>query len=80
VIPTDYKPIDCGLHSAYELLIMQQRRCRLDWSDAAGTVHLEVVVPTDLYTRHGAEFMAATDSGGVLHEIRLDRIRHCTPT
>ena len=77
--PTDYKPIDCGLHSTYELLIMQHRSCRLGWHDANGTVHIQVVTPTDLYTRDGEEFMVVADTNGVTQEIRLDRLRHCTP-
>lgn len=77
--PTDYKPIDCGLHSTYELLIMQQRNCRLGWHDAAGTVHTLIVTPTDLCTRNSEEFMVMTDTTGRTHEIRLDRIQHCTP-
>jgi Rho-binding antiterminator len=79
VKPTDYKPVDCGLHSGYELLIMQRRCCTLDWRDAAGRVRIQVVTPTDLHTRNGAEFMEVTDAAGMTLEIRLDRIQHCTP-
>ena len=78
--PTDYKPIDCALHSTYELLIMQQRNCRLGWHDAAGTAHTLIITPTDLRTRNSEEFMVVTDTTGMTHEIRLDRIQHCTPT
>jgi len=77
--PTDYKPIDCGLHSEYELLIMQHRNCTLAWKDAAGSAHIQLVTPTDLYTRNSEEFMVVTDTAGVTHAIRLDRIRHCNP-
>jgi Rho-binding antiterminator len=77
--PTNYKPVDCGLHSEYELLIMQRRSCRLGWHDIEGTRHTRVVTPTDLYTRNSEEFMRVTDAGGVSLEIRLDRIRYCTP-
>lgn len=79
VNPTDYQPVDCGLHSAYELLVLQHRSCTLDWYDAAGTLHSLVVTPTDLYTRNGEEFMAVTDNRGAAHAIRLDRIRRCEP-
>jgi len=77
--PTDYKPVDCGLHSEYERLIIQRRSCKLGWQDASGTVHIQVVTPTNLYTRTSEEFMVVTDAAGVTHAIRLDRIRHCTP-
>lgn len=78
--PSGYRPVDCGLHSSYELLIMQHRSCRLDWYDATGAMHTRIVVPTDLYTRNSEEFMIVTDAAGVTHTIRLDRIRHCTPS
>lgn len=76
---TDYQPVHCGLHSEYELLVLQRRSCRLDWSDAAGTMRSLIVTPTDLYTRNSAEFMSVTDRLGEVHEIRLDRIRRCEP-
>ena len=55
--PTDYTPIDCGLHSEYELLIMQHRNCTLTWKDATGSAHIQLVTPTDLYTRNSEAFM-----------------------
>ncbi|MEN8204664.1 MAG: transcriptional antiterminator, Rof [Pseudomonadota bacterium] len=72
---TDYTPIDCGLHSQYELAILQHRKLRLSWCDADGTGHIETVTPTDLLTRNREEFMVVTGEHGVEHEIRLDRIK-----
>ena len=77
--PTDYTPVDCGLHSAYELLVMQRRSCLLGWRDAPGNEYRQVVTPTDLFTRNREEYLRVIDADGVTHNIRLDRVRHCTP-
>jgi Rho-binding antiterminator len=72
--PTDYKPIDCGLYSEYELAIMHGDRLRLSWRDPEGNAHIGNVIPTDLRTRNGAEFLIATGQEGITLVIRLDRI------
>jgi len=72
--PTDYTPIDCRLYSEYELAIMHGKRLRVSWRDAEGPPRMEVLVPVDLRTRQGEEFLVAIDSRGAEREIRLDRI------
>lgn len=72
--PTDYTPIDCALYSEYELAIMHKTRLQISWRDAQGSPRLEVLVPVDLRTRSGEEFLVAVDSLGAEREIRLDRI------
>jgi len=69
-----YKPIACSLHSEYELAIMQRLQLRLSWIDAHGQEHIGNLLPLDLYTRDRAEYLAARNSDGHQHEIRLDRI------
>jgi Rho-binding antiterminator len=76
--PTDYAPIDCGLYSEYELAIMHHDRLRLSWRNPGGNVHIGTVIPTDLRTRNGAEFMIVTGQDGETFTIRLDRILHFT--
>ncbi len=71
---TDYKPIDCGLYSEYEVAILHHHRLRLSWRDRSETVHIEVVTPNDLRTRKGEEFLVVTGQDGRQQEIRLDRI------
>ena len=71
---TDYTPVDCGLHSRYELAIMQHQQVRLSWQ-AEATLHTETVLPTDLVTRNGEEFLRITRAGGNSLDIRLDHIR-----
>ena len=75
---TDYRPIDCGLHSQYELAILQRRELKLRWCDVEGSIHIESVTPVDLLTRNHEEFMVVSDKHGMEHEIRLDRIK-CLP-
>jgi transcriptional antiterminator Rof (Rho-off) len=76
---TDYTPVDCGLHSSYELAIMQHQLVRLSWLDNEASVHTETVLPTDLVTRNGEEFMRITRAGGDSLDIRLDHIRRFEP-
>jgi Rho-binding antiterminator len=71
---TDYRPVDCALHSAYELAILQRRRIRLDWLDGTAERRSETVLPVDLVTRRGEEFLVVRQADGCRADIRLDRI------
>lgn len=77
---TDYTPVDCGLHSEYELACMHQDRLKLSWRDAAGEVHIETIIPLDLRTHNSEEFMVVAGTDGTELEIRLDRITHFSRT
>ena len=72
--PTDYRPIDCSLYSEYELAVMHGKRLRICWRDAQGSPRIEVLIPIDLRTRQGEEFLVVKDHNGFEREIRLDRI------
>lgn len=76
---TDYTPIDCGLHSEYELAIMRRQALRLTWRDTQDTVHIGIYRPLDLHTRDGEEFMVVADTDGTQSQIRLDYIMSCNP-
>lgn len=76
----DYQPVDCGLHSRYELWIMHGRTLSLAWEDAQGHGHQVVAKPLDLVTRDGAEFLVLEPVAGAPQHLRLDRIRHAQPT
>ncbi len=71
---TDYKPVDCGLHSEYEAAIVQHRRLRVSWTDPSGQTHIGILRPLDLVTRQHAEFMLAETHDHHNIEIRLDYI------
>jgi transcriptional antiterminator Rof (Rho-off) len=71
---TDYTPIDCNLHSEYELAIIQGRRLRISWSDQNGRYHTGVLKPCDLHTRNHEEFLVVENLQGQRLVIRLDLI------
>ena len=72
---TDYTPIDCGLHSEYELAIMQRRKIGLTWRDSQEE-HRDTVLPEDIHTRNHAEYLVFGTEDGRQLEIRLDHILH----
>jgi len=72
---TDYIPIDCAVHSGYELAIMRRQRLRLAWLGDDSIIHIKTVTPTDLRTLNHEEFMDVTDEQGDTYSIRLDRIQ-----
>ena len=71
---TDYQPIECGLHSQYELAIMRSQSIWLRWKDSDGETHEEHVQPFDLITQNHEEFLLAKTSHGDTVKIRLDHI------
>jgi len=59
---------------------MHRRRLRLAWRGAQGRVHVQVLLPRDLVTRDGAEFLVAGASPrDDPLELRLDRLLEATP-
>jgi len=70
----DYRPIDCGLYSEYELAIIRRRPLHLVWAEG-NVIFDRIVLPRDLETRDGAEYLHAEYETGELLTIRLDRIR-----
>ena len=71
---TDYRPIDCGRYSELELAILHRRRLHLLWCEG-NVLHRQRVLPLDLETREGEEFLHFLDQAGRRRRIRLDRIR-----
>jgi len=70
----DYKPIECGLHSEYELAIMHKSKIQLTWIDENEQQHSESTEPVDLVTKNKQEFLKLYTSNNILLEIRLDKI------
>ena len=70
-----YTPIDCGAYSKLEVAILRRWRLRVTWRDEQGQSHLDILMPRDLETRAGAEYLIA-ESGDhrEAERIRLDRI------
>jgi len=71
---TDYQPIACGLYSQYELAIMRRTPLTLSWRGNDGLSHLETLLPEDLQTCNGEEFLVARSGSGKQFRVRLDRI------
>ncbi|MGM0593686.1 MAG: transcriptional antiterminator, Rof [Pseudomonadota bacterium] len=73
-----YKPVACAVHSAYEVAIMRRRPLQLVWHEVA-EIRREVVLPQDLQTRGGAEYLIARREDGSILRLRLDRIDSASP-
>lgn len=73
-----YRPIDCALHSRYELAAMHRQPLHIRWRDQHGDRQARLT-PLDLQVRDGAEYLLARAAGGAVCRIRLDRIRSAEP-
>lgn len=76
---TDYRPIACALYSQYEVAVLHRTPLRLRWRDPVGVVHVEVLMPEDLETRNGEEFLLARTPAGEPRRVRLDRLATVSP-
>jgi transcriptional antiterminator Rof (Rho-off) len=75
---TDYRPIDCDLHSRYEEAIVLRRLLQLRWHTSEGSVRDEVVKPLDILASAGEEFLIVRDAGHNELRLRLDYILSAT--
>lgn len=73
-----YEPISCDVYSQLELAIMHRARLRLTWREG-NVCYTQPVVPTDLETRDGEEFLHCRLPSGEDARIRLDRIDRMEP-
>ncbi len=76
---SDYQPIPCEIYDRYERAILHRDRLRLSWRDDTGQAHLETVVPEDLQTCAGEEFLLGHTLDGAPRRVRLDRILEAVP-
>lgn len=70
----DYQPIACIDHERLEFAVLRRQRLLLRWQDEAGTVREAVVLPIDVATRQGAEWLSYREADGPEAVLRLDRI------
>lgn len=75
---TDYTPIDCRTYGEFERAIIARQPLRINWRDADGMDHLEILMPLDLETCQGEEFLHARNDRGDRLRLRLDLIRHAS--
>jgi Rho-binding antiterminator len=69
-----YEPIACGLHENYQFAVIKRAALDLSWLADDGSVQQGRLLPLDVYTREGAEYLSARTGDGELLVIRLDRI------
>ena len=69
---TDQRPIDCGLHSEYELAVMHSTYLRITWHQPDGQPQVDILIPRDLQTGNHEEFLIAEQADGQRLHLRLD--------
>jgi len=71
----DYVPIACAAHERLEFAVLRRRHLQLTWLGEDGrTQFSERVLPRDVATRDGAEWLTIERPGGDSEVVRLDRI------
>lgn len=73
-----YRPISCDVYSRFELAIMHRQRLHLTWREG-NVVFAQLVLPTDLETVAGEEFLHCRLPSGTTARIRLDYIDRMEP-
>jgi len=69
----DYQPIACMQHEQLELSVLRRIPLMLAYR-LEGQDRVEKVMPLDVATRDGAEWLKFRGKDGGVEEIRLDRI------
>lgn len=70
----DYLPIACADHERLEFAVLRRQHLQLTWLGEDGTQVCERVLPLDVATRAGAEWLTFRRAGGTTEVVRLDRI------
>jgi len=70
---TPYRPISCDVYSELELAILRRRPLQVVWHEA-NVSYTRTLVPVDLETKGGVEFLHYRCSSGEAGRIRLDYI------
>jgi Rho-binding antiterminator len=69
-----YIPVECGVHSEYELAIMHKTMLKLVWNDQHGNQRQASLIPVDIRTMDKKEYLIARTPEGDSEQIRLDKI------
>lgn len=70
---SDYQPIACAQHERLEFSVLRKIPLRLGFVEQGEHKH-ETVLPLDINTRNGAEWLKFRRKDGSETEIRLDAI------
>lgn len=76
---TDYKPIPCAFHERLEFAVLRRQKLKLQLLQVAGRNAEEIALPTDVFTRDGAEWIDLVWSDGSTGRVRLDAILRAEP-
>lgn len=74
----DYVPIPCAFHERLEFAVLRRQRLRLCYRAEAGLTET-LVLPLDVATRGGAEWLSFQAESGPSQVIRLDAIVSAEP-
>jgi Rho-binding antiterminator len=75
---TSYLPISCDIYSELEVAILHRNRLHLTWHDG-NVCYTQAVLPLDLETDAGEEFLHCLLASGERMRVRLDRITRMEP-
>ncbi|MCA1979488.1 MAG: transcriptional antiterminator, Rof [Thiobacillus sp.] len=64
-----YRPIACADHERLEFAVLTKQ-----WLELRVNGHARRLLPLDVYTRDGAEWLKARDEAGEIVVFRLDEI------
>ena len=76
---TAYQPIACITHERLEYAVLRRQPLNLAYQDETGHEQRSTVLPTDVYTRAGAEWLQFQNTTGHTQTVRLDRIISANP-
>lgn len=68
-----YQPISCIQHERLEFSVLRRIPLWIEYTDFGALIR-ERALPVDVATREGAEWLTLRRKGGILMEVRLDRI------
>jgi Rho-binding antiterminator len=72
-VTADYQPIPCVQHEQLEFSVLRKQRLQLEYGENGKSLR-ETVLPLDVNTRNGAEWLLFRREDGSEAEIRLDAI------
>lgn len=77
---SDYVPISCIAHERLEFAVLRRQKLCLRLREAGGKERILTVLPTDVATRDGAEWLSYRTQAGEAEVVRLDRIVSAEPS
>lgn len=69
-----YQPISCANHERLEYAVLTTRKLDLTWQAPNEADQRRILLPLDVWTQDGAEWLKACDEHGAQYVLRLDWI------